>query len=374
MKNKLLNWVRIAAAISLVTCFFTPTLAHAAPPDAWKVTMSDSRPSTAAVHTAVYDETSTVSFGPNDTITITYAAGFNLSSILYSDITFNDNGTAKTTAANCSTTTNVQAAVAGQAITFTACSAYSTGGTGGIVTMTIGGTNKITNATAGTYSVTLSATEPSGGAGDDDQITKVVVLAATTATATIAETLTFTVGAVNNASCQVSGGSSVTTTATTVPFGTISSDTFYNGCQSLTTGTNGSGGYTVTVQTTGTYQSGGNIIAKGTCDGSCSDSTAAAWATAASHSGYGYCMIDVTGGSAAQAADANWGTHPCGASQYFKTIANAGSGNTAQAVMTQSSPTSTNNVSNIGYRMTVGPGQAAGTYTTIAVYIATPTF
>jgi hypothetical protein len=130
----------------------------------------------------------------------------------------------------------------------------------------------------------------------------------------------------------------------------------------------------VTVQTAGAFvTTGANTIAKGACDGTCSDSTAAAWATATNHSGYGYCMID-TAHTAATNADAAWGTHPCGASQYFKTIANAGASQAAQNIMTSTSATATNDVANIGFRLTVGPGQAAGIYTTVGVYICTPTF
>jgi hypothetical protein len=59
------------------------------------------------------------------------------------------------------------------------------------------------------------------------------------------------IAAFKTASCAADDGASITqigTTAVSVPFGTISSNTFYQGCQDLTVSTNAGGGYSLTVQ------------------------------------------------------------------------------------------------------------------------------
>jgi len=194
----------------------------------------------------------------------------------------------------------------------------------------------------------------------------------------IDETLTFTIAAVVSGTCDVTGGTKSTTTATLVDWnagGALSSDTFYDACQSLTVGTNAAQGYSTTVQTTSLPTSGASTIAKGVCDATCSDTVAAAWATA-TNNGYGYCMKDATGNGAETADGTAWtATNQCGGgTQKFKTSANVGAAEAAQSVMSSATNTTNSDVSRIGYRVTVGPGQAAGTYTTTIVYIATPTF
>ncbi len=137
------------------------------------------------------------------------------------------------------------------------------------------GDTQAVNPTAATYTFTVDSTD------EDAKDALVAVTSGVTLSATIDETLTFTVAGVTTGNCSVSGGTKIDTSgsATTIPFGTINSDTFYDACQNLTVGTNAGGGYSTTVKTTTLPTSGGNTIAEGSCDGSCSDTTAAAWAT-----------------------------------------------------------------------------------------------
>lgn len=150
------------------------------------------------------------------------------------------------------------------------------------------------------------------------------------------------------------------------------SDTFYDACQNLTVGTNAAGGYSTTVKTTARPTSGSNTISEGTCDGGCSDTVAAAWATA-TNNGYGYCLKDEVGDGA---VTSGWsGTNECGdGTQHFKTINRVDATESGQSIMASAVATSTNDQTEIGYRIAVGAGQAAGTYTTVIIYVTTPTF
>jgi hypothetical protein len=86
-------------------------------------------------------------------------------------------------------------------------------------------------------------------------------------------------------------------------------------------------------------------------------------------------MKDVTGTPAATADGTGWATaNQCGGgTQKFKTVANAGNSETAQAIMSKSSGAN-NDQANLGLRLSVGGAQAAGAYTGTVVYITTPAF
>lgn len=88
----------------------------------------------------------------------------------------------------------------------------------------------------------------------------------------------------------------VSTTANTVPFGTISSNTFYQGCQDISVSTNAGGGYSVTVQESRQMQtSGGATIPDTTCDaGNCTTGVATAWTNPAKN-GFGHTCRNQTG-------------------------------------------------------------------------------
>jgi len=209
--------------------------------------------------------------------------------------------------------------------------------------------------------------------GVDNGVVATASVAGVEVSATVLETLSFSVAALPGGTCTVSGGNNVTTTSTSVPFGTVNSDTFYNGCQSLTVGTNGSNGYDVTVGESDQLKNVGlDEIVDGVCDTSCTDVTAAGWATNGNN-GFGYCMDDITG-DGATTADAAWGTNSCGAgTQYFKTIANLSEVEARQKIM-QSAAAVSGDVAYVGFRLTVDAAQAAGTYTNTASYVVTPKY
>jgi hypothetical protein len=157
----------------------------------------------------------------------------------------------------------------------------------------------------------------------------------------------------------------VLTTATSVPFGIISPNTFYQGCQDLIVSTNAGNGYSVTVQESSAMRTadGRFFIPDTTCDGgTCSESAAAAW-TNATKNGLGHtCFNELN--------------HDCNAAYSsgtnFRQAANLAAGETAQSVM--SSSTAATATGRVKYRLSTGLAQPAGTYTTIISYTIYATY
>lgn len=372
------------AIVGVVIVSFQLSPALAARPDSFKDTISDSRPSTGAINTFVDDIASGSQITAGTTVTFLWPSGFTFPSDgtwTTGDFSFND-GTSRTivtvgAAPTCTAGVNnvsVTASSASRTLVVTACSTYTAGSLGALFTFVVGvgGTHTITNhATPGSYQINVAGT---GGYIDSAQDTAIVITTGTTLSATVDETLTLTVGGVASGSCQTTGGTTITSTSTTVPYATVTPATFYDICQSLTVATNATGGYTLTNQTTSLPTAGSSTIAKGVCDASCSDTTANAWATATNY-GYGYCMKDTTNTAANTADSTAWtASNQCGGgTQKFKTVANAGGAQTAQQLM-KATATTASDVSNVGYRLTVSAAQAAGAYSTNLVYITTGTF
>jgi len=158
---------------------------------------------------------------------------------------------------------------------------------------------------------------------------------------------------------------SVTSTATSVPFGTISANTFYQGCQDLIVSTNAGNGYSVTVQESSAMRTvdGRFSIPDTTCDGgTCSESAAAAW-TNATKNGFGHTCF-------------NQLNHDCNAAYSsgtnFRQAANLAAGETAQSVM--SSSTAATATGRVKYRLSTSAAQPAGTYKTLVTYTIYATY
>ena len=100
--------------------------------------------------------------------------------------------------------------------------------------------------------------------------------------------------------CTADDGATVNqflTTATSVAFGTLSPNAFYQGCQDLTVSTNAGAGYSLTVQESSAFKTadGRFIIPDTTCDGgACSVATATAWATP-TNNGFGHTCANQSG-------------------------------------------------------------------------------
>jgi hypothetical protein len=382
--------------------FGMPQFAQAAALTSVSDTISSSTPGANANHTILF-VTPTGINGASETITLTFdsSPAFDLTGIVEDDVDIAEDTGApigdcasfaaeKTTAASASGT-EWGVAVSGQVLTLTHPTA---GGTediaaGACVQVQIGtnatsfgsGANQINNAskvaavgTADIYTIDINV-----NSGDDTGTAMTASIEGVDVSVTVVESLTFSIAAVADTTCATitdGVGAEVTSTVgatITVPFGTPTVNTFVDGCLDLTVATNATDGYSTTVEKSQVLTSGSDTIADGNCDGSCANSTIAAWDTAsAANSGFAYCMKDATGNAAAT-ADANWtaGANQCGGStQGFKLFPTT---TTTEAVMASAAPTA-DDTSNTGYRLVVPGAQEPGTYTTTITYITTPTF
>ena len=190
-----------------------------------------------------------------------------------------------------------------------------------------------------------------------------------TVQATVAESLALTVSSVAAVNCTADDGASVTaigTTSTTIPFGNLSLNTFYIGCQDLVVSTNAGNGYSITTQESSVMKTadGRFTIPDTTCDaGGCTESAAAAWTTVTKN-GLGHTCFNQDGNHDCDSSYSN-GTK-------FRQFANIAGGETAQAIMASSTPASV--TARIKHRLSVGNAQAAGTYTTLITYTILGTF
>lgn len=377
------------AITGLVLVNFIAQPVFAVAPQSLKDVLSDSRPSVDVDHTVTVQLSASNTWASSETLVIDFADSFDTTGFANTepeDFDIKWASTDKTIVADTTcaadqieidsvnTTTDV--------FTFSLCAGSTASAAGETIEIQIGnnatfatgsGNDQIGNPTAAVYTITVTP------AGDDAKDTLVAVIAGVDLSATVDETLTFTVALRTTSDCNtlVTGGTETNdSTATTLPFGTLNSDTFYNECQRLTVGTNAALGYSTTVNTTTRPTSGGNTIAKATCDGAaCSDTVSAPWDTA-TNNGYGYCVKDSTGDGAATADGTEWtAAQQCGGgSQAFKSIARTDASDTPRSIMASAVATAANDVTDIGVRISIGAGQAAGTYTTVVIYITTPTF
>ena len=222
------------------------------------------------------------------------------------------------------------------------------------------GVRQITNPTAASYTIDIAANGDSAETG----ALVVAIISGVTVSATIAESLTFSIAGVGDALCTQDGAATaVTTTATAVPFGAMNANVFKKGCQTLTLNTNAGDGYSLTSQETDQLTNAGSqTIADTTCDtGSCTETTFGAWATATANHGLGHTCVG---------KDCNTSYSSGTNFRQFASIADA---ETAVQMMASSSPV-TNSTSTVVYKISVPGSQPSGDYTNVVVYIATAQF
>ena len=351
-------------------------------------TLSDSRPTENSNHDVEFITAAADAIGEGETLIVDFGGAsdvFDLTGVVLGDVDLEVGGVDANlvAAASCGVPADEFETVISAVndnITFTRCA--GDGAVAGSSTINVkvgtnadGGANQINNPAASVPDITIAGTFQ---AVQVTSTIKVAIIAGVTVSATVSEGLTVSVNTVTTANCPNydNGGApnEVATTPTTVPFGTINVETFYDACQDLRVATNAGSGYNTTVQETDQLTSGATQIADGTCDGACTDSAEADWATA-TNNGFGYCMEDQGGyGDASATADAGWGTNGCDdADTFFKTIADAGASEAAQNIMSSAAAASDDR-SFVGFRLTVDTAQPALTYTNTIVYITTPTY
>lgn len=225
----------------------------------------------------------------------------------------------------------------------------------------------------------------SGTIGNNDTGTALVAFVEGVAVSvTVDASLSFAIGLVTSGSCTEGGAATaVTTTATTVPFGSagLAVDTFYKGCQDLTVSTNAANGYSITTEeNTSLLRTGADAADKtindATCDsGPCTSVIAAGtttpWATAASNDGFGYTCSGAAC-DAAFATAAEFNAFPCQSA--VAASCDPVDGTLAKATPISSAGAVSAQVSRIVYKLSFAGAQPAGAYSNTITYIATPTF
>jgi len=199
--------------------------------------------------------------------------------------------------------------------------------------------------------------------------------------ATVDETISFQVAGLGVGSTACGVAADVTTTAYSVPWGTLATaDTFVDGAQQLTVSTNADGGYSVKVEendqmgkdgitcTGAAAAEANNCIQDTTCNVTgCDESTSQEWTTASGYEGLGYSLENLAG------TDAAFLYTESGRSFSAKQFADIETPETKQTIMSNVAPVNSNDIY-VCYRISIINVQPAGHYYNKVKYIATATF
>lgn len=335
-----------------------------------KDTLSNSAPGEDSDHTI--DFTAPTAIPGDGTIEVTFPAGFDLTSLVVGDIDLELNAADQTLVAGAPGAGEVGYAVAGQVMTFTLDTGVSLGAGETVKiqigTVAAGGSNQVTNPTAAIYTITLETTDGSDTLDTGDL--KVSINDAINVSATIQSSLTFTIAGVAqttacaNSAAPGSDAADVTTTDTTIPFGTVSAGAGGRkiACQDLTVSTNATGGYIVTVEQDQDLTAGNGSDTIGKLEGA-TYGAAAVWDSPDGdpHSHFGFTTSDTD-------ADPN-GYDDFASYKYAQFAANA----TPYAIMQDDEPVS-GDTETVSYSIEIDSLQPAGIYTNTLMYICTATF
>src|SRR3989344_386857 len=251
---------------------------------------------------------------------------------------------------------------------------------GSNATATASGTDIMTNptkvaavGTADVYTIAMAGTF--GDSGNS----MVAIIEGVTVSATIAESLSFSMRGVSSTDCAGDTGAPTVreTTTTTIPFGTVTGDAFFLGCHRLSVSTNASSGFSTTIEENTNLRSGGGVnIPDTTCDGAaCSDTASATWATA-TNNGFGFACENVVNGGLCSFANVSTTVQyykqvPC---QGTDTQCDPGTGNDTKQTFLATSTSLSSKDAIVHYKLSPAGNQPAGTYTNTVTYVTTPTF
>ncbi len=266
------------------------------------------------------------------------------------------------------------------------CAASST------ITITIGdGTKKLINPApyssesrtqglADIYTINVKTRDGSDNTIDESDI-KIAPVEGVLVSATVDETLSFQVTGKATSTSACGQTTDVTTTAYSVPWGTIATaDTFLEGAQQLTVSTNADGGYSVTIEENDQMGKDGitctgagageanNCIQDTTCNATgCTETTSQDWTDAATYHGLGYSLANVDG------TDATFLYNDLGRSFSAKQIADLEASEIKQQIMRNTGPVNSKDIY-VCFRIAISSTQPAGYYYNKIKYIATASF
>lgn len=355
----------LVAAAVLVASFGAYTMAQAANLTQVSNTLSDSDVSALSNHTIRFVmATTSAGVGAGEDITITFPAGFVMGSVAFGDIDFTIDGAEQTLGAAASGAT-WGATVAGQVLTIE--SGTATVSAGDVIVIEVGtnasgGTNRVTNPTAGSYEFYVTA-----GATDTGR-TRVAILDNVDVTAIVNTSFTFTVAGLATSTTVNGTTTTGSTTATAIPFGVLTAGVPKVMGQRLAVTTNARNGFVVTVEQDQNLLSSTGADIDGFANGTYTN-TPATWSgptnLIANENTWGHW------GLTSEDADLN-------ANEFGDQLFVAAS-TTPRQVFAHTGPadgtTDDVGVTDIGYAIQITPLQEAGDdYNTILTYIATPTF
>lgn len=261
---------------------------------------------------------------------------------------------------------------------------------GSTITVTVGdASNKLINPapistghTQGTADVyTLNVKTRDGGDNTlDESGIKVAVIEGVLVSATVDETLSVTVAGVASSTSACGQTTDVTTTATSVPWGTISNfAAFQEAAQTVTVSTNADAGYTVKVDENDQMGKSGVACSGATageadgciqdtlCDGdACDHDTSADWTDTAKY-GLGYSLANVSGTDASFTYDESARTFSS------KQFPDQEATEAKETIMTNAGPVASSQTY-LCYRLNVSATQPAGYYYNKVKFTATASF
>jgi hypothetical protein len=337
-----------------------------------KDTLSDSDLSATSNHVIVFDPNQTLAAGENILVTFDPSGQtFNLTGVTSADISLSGTGwTYVTAVGSCSGAANEvyfnSINTSTDVVTLTVC-AGDTVTDLSLKTISFSGTNKITNpSSAGSKAVRVNY--GSNGTNDEVGTAMVAIIDDVDVTAAVSESLTFTIA---SASGSVLGSTLAgNSTATTIPFGTLTPDVNKTEGQTLTVATNAANGFAVTVFANQTLTSSTTADIDEFVNDSAT-STPTTWSAPS-------CSL-ATG----ESTYGHWGiaTDDSGIADYSsqKFAGDFTSSGSPKTVLSHNGPADGNTTgqgtTKVLYRVEVCEVQeAASDYTATLTYVATPTF
>lgn len=374
--NRIRKYLLIIAVVGLLVM---PVKVMGATATTFKDTLTESRPSTVANHTIVWDVVDATGIQAGDSFIITLASGFTDSSITEDDVDVTDDSTDITTAADCSGSEKMSVENSSHVLTFTGCAGDGLNiAASSVVTIKIGtnatengtGSNQITNPSAGSYTISMAGT----GYTDSAEL-QVAVIAGVTTSLAVSASLSVTIAAVD-ASQSINGATTgITTTATTIPFGTMTVNADKIGAQTVTVSTNAAEGYTTSIHWFGTGTNDGLTSGSNNIDGftnaTATNGDPKAWVAGTNPSGTGANVN--TGWYGYTTEDATLGT---GTVDRFTSSGGdkwAPFSLTPYEVAYTDAPVNAE-ATKIGYKVEVNALQPQGSYSGTTEYITTPIF
>ena len=255
-----------------------------------------------------------------------------------------------------------------------------------------------TQGVADAYTINIKTRDGTSATIDESDV-MIAPVEAVLISATIEETLAFTVAGESSGNTRCGFNTGVTTTATSVPWGAITTSGEHKYAnQILTLSTNANNGYSVTIQendqmgkngvtctgtapSSGEWDFSGNTCIRDTVCGAtpCTESAGRYWTDEATYPGLGFSLENSGGGTDATFLYDST-SEPCtttggGTSTNFcsRQLADIQGGESASSIMTNAGAVDSK-VIYVCYGFSIPGTQPAGYYFNKAMYIATPIF